>query len=108
MREFPPCDKCGSNEHVVKRGRRKNKYVEKQTYWCKNCEHRFTPEDGFKRRCYPPKVITAAIDLYHRGLSLNQTRDHLEQFYHVKPSDVAILKWLRYYGKLLKIGRAHV
>jgi len=102
MREFPPCDKCGSNEHVVKRGRRKNKYVEKQTYWCKNCEHRFTPEDGFKRRCYPPKVITAAIDLYHRGLSLNQTRDHLEQFYHVKPSDVAILKWLRYYGKLLK------
>jgi transposase-like protein len=104
MKENPICPICKSNAEVVKRGIRKNRSGNKQMYWCKKDERRFTPDDGFYKMRFSPEIITAALDLYYKGLSLRKIEDHLYQFHGVKVSNVAILKWIRKYAKLLKQG----
>ena len=71
-------------------------------YWCKRCEHRFTPDDGFKGMRKKPKVITAALDLYHKDLSSRKIVDHLWQFYGVKEHNTTVSDWIKKYAKLLK------
>jgi transposase-like protein len=71
-------------------------------YWCNRCEHRFTPDDGFKGMRNKPKVIMAALDLYHKGLSSRKIADHLWQFYSVKVANTTVLDWIKKYAKLLK------
>ncbi|MFQ6052592.1 MAG: transposase [Candidatus Hydrothermarchaeota archaeon] len=104
MNQKPNCSKCKSNREVVKYGFRKTEIGKKQTYFCKYCNYKFTPEDGFRRMRFAPEIITAALDLYYKGLSLRKIEDHLYQFHGVKVSNVAILKWIRKYAKLLKQG----
>jgi len=71
-------------------------------YWCKSCRHRFTPDDGFKGMRNKPKVIMAALDLYHKGLSSRNIVDHLWQFYGVKVTNTTVLDWIKKYARLLK------
>jgi len=98
----PICPKCKSMEWVVRRGIRKNKSEKKQMYWCKKCEHRFTPDDGFWKVQYTPNIITAALDMYYKGMSFRKVQDHLDQFHKVRPSPSTIMYWVRKYSKLLK------
>ncbi len=49
-----------------------------------------------------PKLITLAMDLYYKGVSLRMIKDHIKQFYGVKVTHVAILKWIRKYVTLMK------
>lgn len=95
------CRFC-SSENAVKCGFRRNKHQRKQTYKCKGCKRRFTENDGFLKRKFSKKIITACLDLWAKGLSLYKIRDHLLQFYDMKVACSTILNWLRDYSSSIK------
>lgn len=89
------CEKCRSDEAVIKDGIRFNQHSTIQRYRCKNCNHRFIVNHGFEKSKANPKAVTAALDLYFKGVSLRKISDHIKQFYDIKVSAVSILKWIR-------------
>lgn len=96
------CENCGSTQ-IIKRGFRKTKAgLRIQRYSCKACKHRFVIRQGYDRMKNDPKLVTLAMDLYYKGVSLRMIKDHIKQFYGVKVSHVAILKWITKYVKLMK------
>jgi len=48
-----------------------------------------------------PQVITAALDLYLKGISLRSITDHLKQFYGLKVNCSTVLRWIHRYIKLM-------
>lgn len=70
-------------------------------YWCKLCRHRFTPDNGFKGMRHKPRVITAALDLYHKGLSSRKIVNPVYQLYGVKVCHRTIQDWVKKYAELL-------
>ena len=98
----PICRFCGSDE-VVKVGYRKNKHGKVQRYKCKNCGRKFSiSEDGFRKMEYRPEIVTLALDLYFKGVSLRKIADHIRQFHGLRVSHVTIYYWIRKYVELLK------
>lgn len=90
------CKFCGS-DNVEKHGVRYNKNGTKQRYKCRDCGKRFTVEDGFSKTKYTPDVITQALDLYFKGLSLRKVKDYFQQFFNFKIHHTTILKWIQKY-----------
>jgi len=95
------CASCGSVE-MVKDGLRKNKNGVIQRFLCKSCGHRFVTNYGFQKMKNNPKIITLVMDLYFKGISYRKIVDHLKQFYGLKISHVALIKWIRKYVQLMK------
>jgi len=89
------CRYCGS-KMLVKRGLR----GQVQRYRCLDCGKWLTLNYGFERRRYSPEAITAALDLYFKGVSYRNIADHLKQFFGKKPSPSAIHKWLVAYTRI--------
>ena len=107
VKENVNCKLCGSDE-VVKDGHRKTRNSWKQRFRCKRCGYRFTVSmDGFYKMRYKPKVITLALDLYFKGVSLRKITDHLKQFYDIEVHHTTILYWIRRYVKLIDISGFH-
>lgn len=95
------CIYCGS-QSVVKRGFAYEKRVKKvQRFWCKCCGKTFVVDIGFKKMKNDPKVITAALDSFFKGLSLNDVKDHLSQFYGVDVNETTILRWISKYTNVI-------
>jgi transposase-like protein len=61
------CPKCFSQTYQ-KFGIRHNKYGDMQRYVCKACNHRFVVNPAFENAKASAKIITAAIDLYFKGV----------------------------------------
>lgn len=95
------CKYCGS-ENVIKRGVRKNQRGRVQRFLCKDCGKRFVVNVGFEKMKATPQVVTVSLDLFFKGISYRKVVDHLKQFYGVKVTHVAIIKWVRRYVKLMK------
>ena len=96
------CPKCKSVE-IIKRGIRHTKHgTDIQRYLCKVCHFRFVVNSGFERARADGKAITAALDLYFKGVSLRKVCDHLKQFYGIQITHVAVIKWIRKFVKLVK------
>jgi transposase-like protein len=93
----PTCPKCGSNQHVTKRGFRYKRQGAEQRYYCASCEFRFVNESAFKWMRTKSRAIASALDLYFRGLSLRQVQQHLEDSYGIKVTHTTIYNWLRKY-----------
>jgi len=98
--ESDSCKYCGSTR-LVKRGIRKTKLGEKHQYECKKCRRWFVVDDGFSGMRYDAKIITLALDLYFKGLSLRKITSELRHFFNVRVSQVSIYKWLMKYGSIL-------
>ena len=81
---------------------RHNKSGDVQRYSCKACGYKFSSNIGFERMKHDPKAITAALDLYFKGVSQRKIVHHLKQFYSVKVTQPCIVKWLRKYVSLVK------
>lgn len=95
------CPKCQSIE-IIKDGIRHTKHgTDIQRYSCRVCHFRFALNSGFERARADAKVITAALDLYFKGISLRKVCDHLKQFYGIEVSHVAIIKWIRKFVKVV-------
>jgi transposase-like protein len=100
--EFSICARCKSENSVIKYGVRHNQSGDIQRYRCKNCNHKFIVNHGFEKAKASPKAVTAALDLYFKGVSLRKVCDHLKQFYGIKVSHVAVIKWIRKFVKVVK------
>lgn len=95
------CPKCKS-QSTVRHGFVKRRVGLTRRHLCKACGYKFIRDDGFKRYRHNSKVITAALDLRAKGLSLADVVDHLDQHYAVKVSRTTILNWQNKFGKKLK------
>ena len=95
------CPKCKA-EHIKKDGKRKTENRGPiQRYKCKDCFHRFTFDDGFKRMRNHPKKITCALDLFYRGISTRKVQKHFKAFYPHNSSHKSIYKWVVKYSKVI-------
>lgn len=101
LEEVQACKYCGST-NIIRRGFRKKKGDMVQRFSCKDCGRRFVLEEAFDRMKSNPKIITVALDLFFKGCSYRKIVDHLKQFYGVKVTHVAIIKWVRKYTELMK------
>jgi len=95
------CPYCKNDDKVVKRGKRKNKFVKKQQYWCKRCKKYFVEHNGFQGMTYPKEIIVKAVHLYGEGLSLSKVRDYIWQHEGFYLYDSTILYWVKKYADLL-------
>jgi putative transposase len=89
------CPKCKLSDGIVKDGRRLNKCGAIQKYLCRSCDYRFIVNIGFEFAKKNPKIISAAIDLYFKGVSLRKVADHIKKFYSVDVDQTSVLRWLR-------------
>ena len=95
------CRFCKS-ENVLKYGFRTcRKKGKTQKYICRNCGSQFTPNEGFLHTANTKDIITIALDLYFKGLSLRKIKDHLIQFYNTKVSHTTIYYWIKNYSLLI-------
>lgn len=95
------CPYCKSDNNVVKRGLRKNKYIVKQQYWCKKCTRYFVEHDGFEGMTYPKEIVVKVLHLFVEGLSLSKIRDYIYQHEGYYLYDGTILYWVAKYANLL-------
>ena len=98
MKKCPYCKKVNSVRHGVRR----TGVGLKRKYLCKSCKRHFTPDDGFKRFRHTAEVITAALGLRAKGLSLADVVDHLDQHHRVKVSRKTILDWQNHFSERIK------
>lgn len=98
MFKCPHCKEINS----VKTGIRKNKVGFTQRYFCNTCKRYFVDRKGFENFRHSPEVITAALDLRAKGLSLADVVDHLDQHHRVKVTRQTILYWQDKFGQKLK------
>ncbi|MGD2246896.1 MAG: hypothetical protein PVF58_00710 [Candidatus Methanofastidiosia archaeon] len=103
FKEYPPCDKCGSTENVVGYGKRTNKYETKQVYYCKKCKHKFTPDNGFKKRFFPSEVILFAVKKSKEGCTFQEVIEEVEDQYEITVGKTSIYKWVKEYGEMVDI-----
>ena len=94
------CPYCEGKD-VIKQGMRKNKYVVKQLYFCKECKRTFVERDGFEWMTYPKEIVVKALHLYAEGLSLSKIRNYIWQHEGYYLYDSRILDWVKKYANLL-------
>ena len=91
------CPHCGSPSSI-KRGYRQTRYGRKPLRKCSRCRRKFTPDDGFLRMRFSPKVIKEAVKLY-KNHSSAEVKRMLRNRQGVEVSRWSIIKWFRKYGK---------
>lgn len=96
------CRFCGSNNYA-RIGYRYNKKSKIQRYFCKNCNRKFTFDNGFLHKEFKEKVITSSLDLYFNGLSLRKISNHLYSCYNIKVSYVTIYNWIIEYSRKISM-----
>lgn len=87
---------------AIKRGVKKNKSGWIPRYSCTKCGKWFVDRKGFENFRHKPEVITAALDLRAKGMSLADVVDHIDQHHRIKVSRKTILDWQNKFGKKLK------
>lgn len=87
------CAYCKSYK-VKKNGKRKIENGIKQRYFCLDCKRTFIQDSEFARISADPKIVTLAMDLYYKGLSLREISDTLKQFYNIEVSHGTIRNWI--------------
>lgn len=98
LKEENNCVYCKS-ENIVKFG--KIKGSEKQRFQCKSCKKTFVAEKDFRKFKGNPKIITAVLDLYFKGVSLRKIQDHAKQFYNIEITHVTIYYWIKRFTKIM-------
>ena len=96
------CPKCLSANYKKFVVRHNKNSGDLQRYLCKVCNYRFTINPAFENSKASAKLITAAVDLYFKGVSLRKIADHLKQFYNFKINCSSICRWLRKFSKTVQ------
>lgn len=84
-----------------KRGVKKNKCGWVPRFSCTECDRWFVDRKGFEHFRHTPDVITSALDLRAKGMSLAKIVDHLDQHHRIKVTRKTILDWQNKFGKKL-------
>jgi hypothetical protein len=85
------CPYCGSSR-TIRAGKKRNKYVTKQGYRCKDCRRFFVERDGFENRTYPGERALVP-HLYVEGLSLSKIREIVDQHHGYRSADSNRRDW---------------
>ena len=102
------CPECNETTGVIGRGFYKSKHGLTQRFGCKKCRIRFSSRTGFKGMKHTASVITAAMDLYFRGMSLRSISNHFLQIDGQQISHLTIYRWIRRYTMLIKNNLATI
>jgi len=97
------CPKCQTTDHVVGQGNYVTRTELVRRYECEKCGLKFTSRTGFDGLRYRANMVTAAIDLYFKGVSLRGIADHLNQQYGFKLTHVTVLRWIRKYLAIIRL-----
>ena len=92
------CPYCGS-PRAIRRGWRKTSYGRKPLRKCSRCGRKFTPDDGFLRMRFHPRIIREAVKLYKKGSSSSEVKRILRNREGIEVSRWTIIKWFRKYGR---------
>ncbi len=90
--------KCGS-VNVIKIGIRHNKSGDIQRFKCKECNHKWSDNLGFAYNKVNSKIITVALDLYFKGISLRKVKEHIKLFHGIDISASSVLNWIHRFGE---------
>jgi len=96
------CSECKSEKFVVKVGMRHNKFGSKQKYRCNKCLIWFVEQNAFWHKMYPKEIIAEACSCYKRGMSFNETAEHLNEYKGTKIVPSSVFNWVNNYSKILK------
>ena len=96
------CIFCKSSGHIVQAGFRYNKSGAKQRYWCKKCDSRFVPNDGFWKMKHKPEIIAEAVSCRKRGMPYNEVSKHFKEYNKADISPATAYNWTKKYGKAIK------
>jgi transposase-like protein len=91
-----PCTQCGSIR-VIKYGFD----CSKQTYYCKDCKHKFRQPSLVRKSKYTPELITLTLDLYFSGLSLRKIARSVNDHFGVEVNYSTIYDWIQKYIPLI-------
>ncbi len=86
------CDSCGSIR-IIKYGFD----CGKQTYFCKDCQHKFREPSLLKKVKFSPELITLCLDLYFSGLSLRKVARNVSDHFNVDINYSTIYDWIQRY-----------
>jgi putative transposase len=87
-----PCDKCGSIR-VIKFGFD----CGKQTFFCKDCKHKFRQPSMLKKAKFTPEFVTLTLDLYFSGLSLRKIARTVATHFNIVVNYSTIYTWIQKY-----------
>jgi putative transposase len=89
------CDRCGSIR-VISYG----KSGTKQAFYCKDCNHKFTPS-LIKKARYTPEMISLTLDLYFSGTSLRKIARVVNDHYGMNLGATTIYRWIKTYVPMI-------
>lgn len=98
--EAAVCPTCKST-FIEKAGYRYNKNGTVQRYRCKTCGKWFRDPHVLEGSRFSAEIVSTAIDLYCRGLSLREVSEHFASAYGTKISYGTIYSWLKKYVELI-------
>ena len=84
------CPKCGSIR-VIRFG----STFGKQSFKCKDCEHRFREQALVKGSRYSPEMVSLTLDLYFSGTSLRKTARILNDHFGTNMGATSIYRWIQ-------------
>jgi len=91
-----PCDKCGSI-HVIRYGSDNGK----QTFYCKDCKHKFRQVSMLKKAKFTPELVSLTLDLYFSGMSLRKVARNVGDHFNVDINYSTIYSWIQKYVPII-------
>jgi transposase-like protein len=92
------CPKCEKASMVIRSGIRKNLYDDKQIYKCKECGIKFTFNDRFRNKKYPPRIIMFVQNRYDMGHSIKEISNEVESNFKIYISIPTLYHWIKEYS----------
>lgn len=96
------CPECNSKK-IIKRGKRKGKFGNKQIYYCKNCDRRFV-DRSLKHIIHSPQVIYHALNYHNLGYTLDQSSRLVNRRFKVNTSKSTIHSWIHEFQDLCSVS----
>ncbi|MDW8024237.1 MAG: IS6 family transposase [Nitrososphaerota archaeon] len=95
------CPYCGS-ANIRPKGYRYNKNGPLRMFKCKDCNRRFGDTTGSEYNGAKAALAIIAADLYFKGLSLRDIKNHLWQVYGIDKSAATLHRWVTRIANALK------
>lgn len=73
--------RCGSYNHIPR-------------YLCKSCGRKFKFDDNLFYMRKPPEFVYNSLDMYYRGIRMNEIRSFLKREYGYLPSRAGVYRWI--------------
>ena len=93
------CKFCDSG-NIIKKGFRKNKDGKIPKFKCKDCEREFTANFGFEKMRYSDTIITRALMMYYKGMSVRDIADCFEQE-EIEVNYSNVYRWIEKYSTMV-------